>query len=199
MDENVVGSTVGSRFDPLRSEISSLHLHLDNRMRDEFQRSLPLNELLGDRWQRASRLGFGDSSSIYDSVLVFGNVSVGKKCWIGPYCILDGSGGLTIGDGCTVSAGSHIYTHDNVLATLSGGSTPIVRKPTAIGKHVYIGPHCTISRGISIGDYSVIGTHSYVNQDVPPYTIVAGQPAREIGEVKMEDTVPVLLYWSHKG
>jgi hypothetical protein len=65
-------------------------------------------------------LGFGEDISAYDSCLVIGDVKVGKGCWIGPFAILDGYGGLTIGDCCTISAGAHIYTHYSVARTLDG-------------------------------------------------------------------------------
>src|SRR5688572_16453516 len=72
--------------------------------RTKFGRVLPLADYLVDRWDKARVLGFGKGTNVYDSCLVIGDVKVGKDCWIGPFTILDGSGGLEIGDGCTISA-----------------------------------------------------------------------------------------------
>lgn len=101
----------------LFKQIIQLHKELDDGFINCFNRSLPLNETLLDRWDRAKKLGFGKDTSIYDSSLVFGEIKVGKNCWIGPFTIIDGSGGLEIGDFCTISVGVHIYTHDNVKQT----------------------------------------------------------------------------------
>ncbi len=81
-------------------------------MKDQFSRSLPLADELFDRWERAQFLGFGEGSSIYDSSLVLGDVSVGVKTWVGPFTILDGSGRLKIGDYCNISGGAQLYSHD---------------------------------------------------------------------------------------
>ena len=73
-----------------------------------FNRVLPFGDYISDRWEKAHYLGFGEQTTIYDSSLVLGDVKVGKNCWIGPYTILDGSGGLCIGDCCDISAGAHL-------------------------------------------------------------------------------------------
>ena len=98
-----------SHFDNL----NELNLFLESKFKENYNRSLPLPDYINNRWDRASRLGFGAGSNIYDSSYVIGNVKVGKNCWIGMFTILDGSGDLTIGNDCTISAGVHIYSHDN--------------------------------------------------------------------------------------
>ena len=49
---------------------------------------------------------------------------------------------------------------------------------TSIGNDVWIGACSIIKQGITIGDGAVIGANSFVNKDVPPYTIVFGAPAK---------------------
>lgn len=161
--------------------VRRLHLYLDKKLRHDYDRSLPFNEELTDRWDRASRLGFGKNTSIYDSSLVFGTPSVGSNCWIGPFTILDGSGGLAIGDFCTISAGVHIYSHDNIQSTLSSRKKQIVRDAVVIGSNVYVGPHAIIAKGVTIGDRVVIAAYSLVTQDVATDSFVAGQPAHYKG------------------
>lgn len=62
-----------------------------------YDRTLPLADYVVDRWDKARELGFGEGTSIYDSSLVLGDVQVGRHTWIGPFTVLDGSGGLAIG------------------------------------------------------------------------------------------------------
>ena len=172
----------------LFENLKKLHSTLDQAFIQQFDRSLPFNETLLDRWERAKNLGFGENTSIYDSSLVLGKVKVGKNCWVGPFTILDGSGGLTVGDYCTVSAGVHIYSHDNVKQTLTSGNLPIERSPVSIGNNVYIAPNVVISKGVSIGSFCVIGTGAFVNKDIKDFQIVVGQPAKVIGEVLISDS-----------
>lgn len=175
-------------------QVISLHKELDDAFISQFNRSLPFAETLLDRWERAKKLGFGDSSSIYDSALVFGDTKVGSNVWIGPNTIIDGSGGLTIGDFCTISAGVHIYTHDNVKQTLTSGKLPIERATVSIGSNVYIAPNAIIAKGVSIGNFSIIGAHAFVNKDVPDNAIVMGQPAKVVGSVSFENDMPAFNY-----
>ena len=86
-----------------------------------FRRTLPFADYVVDRWEKARALGFGEGASIYDSALVIGDVSVGEQTWIGPGVVLDGSGGLSIGAYCSISAGVQIYSHDTVAWATSGG------------------------------------------------------------------------------
>ena len=90
-------------------------------MRRRWQRRVPLGDLMTDRWEIARDYGFGEGTSCYDNVLILGDVQVGAHCWIGPNVILDGSGGLTIGDHCAISAGVQIYSHDTVARYTSMG------------------------------------------------------------------------------
>ena len=52
-------------------------------------------------------------------------VTVGAGTWIGPNTLLDGTGGLSIGASCSISAGVQIYTHDSVMWALSGGTASV--------------------------------------------------------------------------
>lgn len=173
--------------DDLHLGLTKLYKTLRAGMNSAWQRDLPLGELLFDRWERARSLGFGSSSSVYHESYVYGDVTVGAHAWVGPFTVLDGSGGLTIGDYCVVSAGVHIYSHDTVRRAVSGGQAPIERAGVRIGGYTYIGAQSVVLKGVTIGDHSVIGAGSIVNRDIPPFTVAVGSPCRPIGRVQIDD------------
>lgn len=148
------------------------------KMREEFGRHVSIQDLLSDRWETAAFYGFGEGSSCYNNVLIIGDVRVGKNCWIGPNVVLDGSGGLDIGDFCSISAGSQIYSHHTVEWSNSLGEEPIARQKTRIGDGVYIGPNCVVQMGVTIGNGAVIGASSFVNRDIEDNQRAFGVPAR---------------------
>lgn len=156
---------------------------LEANFNEKLNRSLPFSEMLSNRWERAKKLKFGEGTSVYDSALIYGNVMVGKNTWIGPHVILDGSGGLQIGDYCSVSAAVQIYSHNTVKWAISGGQESYEYNPTKVGNKCFIGPQSIIQNGVVIGDCCVVGANSFVNKNIEPYSIVAGTPARKIGEV----------------
>lgn len=158
-------------------------------LKEKYDRSLPFQDGFFDRFERAKRLGFGNKTSIYNSAHVFGNVKIGKNTWIGPYVILDASGGtIDIGDFCSISAGCHIYTHDSVHWSLSGGNSKAATAPVKIGSNVYIGAQSVIKHGVVIGSQCVIGANSFINSDVPDNTIFVGTPAKKIGTVSVNES-----------
>jgi len=170
-----------------------LHAERSDEVRERWDRSLPLADYVVDRWERARSLGFGEGASIYDSSLVLGDVSVGEKTWIGPFTVLDGSGGLTIGRTCSISAGVQIYSHDTTRWALSGGRAEYERAPVAIGDHCYIGPMTIVTMGVTIGPRCLVGANSIVNKDLPAGSIAFGSTCRIVGRVKVGDDGSVEL------
>jgi acetyltransferase-like isoleucine patch superfamily enzyme len=184
--------------DALLDALREMYRARHDEVRARWDRSLPLADLVVDRWARAAALGFGAGSSIYDSALVLGDVRVGERTWIGPFTVLDGSGGLTIGDTCSVSAGVQIYTHDSVAWALSGGRAEYGRAPVAVGSHTYLGPLSVVTRGVRIGRHCLVGAHSLVNRDLPDHAIAFGRPARVVGRVVVGDDGQVSLEYDRE-
>ena len=141
--------------------------HLRQSMKDRLDRHVSIQDLLSDRWETAKFYGFGEGTSCYNNILILGDVKVGKCTWIGPNVVLDGTGGLEIGDYVSISAGVQIYSHHTVDWSNSLGFEPVKRQPTKIGNGVYLGPNSIIQMGSSIGDKAVIGAMSFVNKDIP--------------------------------
>jgi acetyltransferase-like isoleucine patch superfamily enzyme len=150
-------------------------------VQERWRRTLPFGDYVVDRWEKARALGFGEGTSVYDGVLVLGDVRVGEGTWVGPFVVLDGSGGLEIGSHCSISAGVQIYSHDTVAWATSGGTAPYEYAPTRVGDNCYIGPNTVIATGVTVGDGCVIGANSLVLADVPAGSKAYGTPCRVAG------------------
>ncbi len=121
-------------------------------------------------------------------------INTGSEGWceIGPNThishgtLLAAAGGIRIGSHCGISSEVVVYsrTYDR-----SGGVTladaPTHYAPVAIGDGVHIGAGVRILPGVTIGDHAVLGAGAVVTKDVPGATIVAGVPARKIGELDL--------------
>jgi hypothetical protein len=91
--------------DSMKRRYENIRRELAENMQKKYDRVLPLDEMLLDRWKKADLLGFGEKTSVYENVYIYGKPEVGKNVWVGPFAVLDGSGGLKIGDGCDISCG----------------------------------------------------------------------------------------------
>ena len=166
------------------TEFDSYMQVLREQMYKKYNRVLPTGELIFNRFDKAKFLKCGEKSSVYDSCVVLGDVKIGCNVWVGPYTLLDGSGGtLLIEDFVSVAAGTMIYTHDSSKYYVSGGKTPFEKGAVTIKNNSVIGTMCVIKHGITIGKHCIVGAQSFVNKDVPDYSIVVGVPATIIGKV----------------
>lgn len=165
--------------------------------KNKYNRVVSFGDLFIDRTEKAKFLGFGEGTTIYDSSLVIGDVKVAKNTWIGPFTILDGSGGLEIGNNCSIASGAQIYSHETVFWALSGGKMEYTRAKTIIGDFCYIGPYTIISKGVKIGNHCLVVANSLVNIDLDNYSIAAGSPCKIIGRVKINDKGNVELIMNY--
>ncbi|MCX7759288.1 MAG: acyltransferase [bacterium] len=166
----------------LRLFLNTLHILFEIKKK-KYNRVLPIGDYFIDRWEKAKYLGFGKGTSVYDNVVIIGDVKVGDNTWIGPNVVLDGSGGLEIGSNCSISAGVQIYTHDSVKWAISGGKEKYEYSKTVVEDNCYIGPYVVISKGVRIGRGSVVGAFSLVNKDIPPNSKAFGIPARVVDKL----------------
>jgi acetyltransferase-like isoleucine patch superfamily enzyme len=180
----MAGISLTDRQRQLLEDLRALHFHLRTETRQRFARINPFIEDLFS-WKERGRHWVGEDRgvTIYNSTTVNGDVEIGEGTWIGPFCSLDGTGGLSIGAHCSISAGVYLLTHDTVRWTLTGGDAPADYSATQIGDRCFVGTGAVIMRGVTIGDASVVGAGAVVTRDVPAGTIVAGVPARRIGVV----------------
>ena len=112
-----------------------------------------------------------------------GEPEIGPGTWIGPYCLIDGSGGLVIGRGCDLAAGAQVYTHSTARRCVTERAVPVDRRPVRIGDYTFIGANAVILMGVTIGSHCVIGAGAVVSSDIPDRACAVGVPARVVGSV----------------
>lgn len=110
-----------------------------------------------------------------------GKLKIGKGSIIGDKALLDARNGISIGKNVSFSSNISIYTeqHDHRDPMFRCNSSDAFS--VNIGDRAWIGPNAIILHGVHIGEGAVVAAGSVVTKDVPPFTIVAGVPARKIG------------------
>ncbi|MBU23156.1 MAG: acyltransferase [Vicinamibacterales bacterium] len=130
----------------------------------------------------------GDDSLVARATMLItkdGVLRIGDDCSIGSQCYLGSSGGLELGDHVLIA--SQCYLGGGRYRTERNG-TPIrhqavySRGPVRVGNDVWLGAGARVMDGVSIGDGAVVGAGSVVTKDVAPLAVVAGVPARQVGE-----------------
>ncbi|HEY9783929.1 MAG TPA: acyltransferase [Candidatus Obscuribacterales bacterium] len=120
---------------------------------------------------------------------ITGEPEIGEGTWIGPFTLIDGQGGLTIGRGVNISTGAAVLTHNTVKRCVTERAYNIVdRKPTVVEDYVFVGENAVVLMGCRIGHHSIIGAGAVVLEDtiVPPYSLVVGVPARIVRNIQQE-------------
>ena len=110
-------------------------------------------------------------------------LKIGARTTIGFNTLIYSSEQILIGDDCMIAPFVYIVDSDhgidrNILMNRQKNQT----EPIIIGSDVWIGAHAVILKGVSLGDGAVVAAGSVVREDVLPYSIVGGVPARVIGE-----------------
>jgi acetyltransferase-like isoleucine patch superfamily enzyme len=180
----------------LWASLGELYSELRDHTHSRYNRINPFYEDLFD-WRERGKYWLGEDKgvTIYNSTTVVGDVSIGEHTWIGPFCSLDGPGGLTIGRYCSISLGCQLLTHDTVKWALSGGKAEYEYAPTTVGDCCFLGSYVVVLKGVTIGNHCVIGAGAVVTKDVPDNSIVAGVPARRIGAVHFDEKGQVNLQY----
>ena len=108
------------------------------------------------------------------------NIQIGNNCVINKRVLLDGrGGGITIFDNVDIAQDVQIWTEEH---DVDSPSHSLKASPVEIGENVWIASRATILPGVTIGKGAVVAAGSVVTKDVEPYSIVAGVPAKKIGE-----------------
>ena len=118
-----------------------------------------------------------DQVEIGDNAVIMMGASINIGAVIGEGTMIDMNvvlgGRATVGKNCHIGAGT----------VLAGVVEPPSAKPVIVEDEVLIGANCVVLEGVTVGKGAVVAAGAIVINDVPPYTVVAGTPARVIKEI----------------
>jgi acetyltransferase-like isoleucine patch superfamily enzyme len=136
---------------------------------------------------RGGRLHIGKNSIIRAGSMLLpsgGEINIGQRSSLNQYVVINGEGGVNIGDDVMISAFVSIFAanhhHERVDIPMSAQGM-YSKGGVQIGDDVWIGTHAVILDGVKIGKGCVIAAGAVITKDVEPYSIMAGVPAKEIG------------------
>jgi acetyltransferase-like isoleucine patch superfamily enzyme len=127
----------------------------------------------------------GDNTKIGAFVEIQKNAFVGRNCKISSHTFI--CEGVTIEDDVFVGHGVIFINDKQPRATTPDGKLQTEAdwsvEPTLVKKGASIGSNCTILSNVTIGENAILGAGSVITKDVPPDTVVAGNPARIIKKI----------------
>ncbi len=126
----------------------------------------------------------GDGCSIGADAFIHGPVTLGPDVSINPRASLDGGAvGIVVGRGCRIATGATLYAFNHGLAPdRPVRDQPVTSRGIVLGEDVWIGANAGVTDGVTLGDHVVVGMGAVVTRDVPAYAVVAGVPARVVGD-----------------
>ena len=135
----------------------------------------------------------GDRCSVAAHAFLHGPITAGDDVSINARASLDGGAkGIRVGNGTRIASGAVLYAFDHGLAEdRTIREQPVRSRGIVLGEDVWIGANAGITDGVTVGDHAVVAMGAVVTQDVPPWAIVAGVPARPIGD-RRKDPLPPL-------
>lgn len=152
----------------------------------------PVNTIIGKKYFKiGEKTSFGKFVVLtawdrYDDEYFTPEVIIGQNCKFGDYLHLTCINKIIIGDNLltgrwvTISDNGHGNTDYASLQIPPSKRRLSCKGSIEIGNKVWIGDKATVLSGVRIGDGAVIAANAVVTKDVPPYTVVAGNPARII-------------------
>lgn len=127
---------------------------------------------------------FAKNGELFEDQVLYHFPEIGDRLLIGNFCAF-GPGTLIIMNGAAHNMSGfstypfHLFEHGWEQYAPSREQLPL-KGDTCIGNDVWVGLEATIMPGVTIGDGAIIAAKSVVTRNVSPYTIVGGNPAREI-------------------
>lgn len=135
---------------------------------------------------RLAGIKIGEGSAIHMWLNVFQpkNISIGEDSIIGDHCFLDGRQSLVIGSHVAVASAVLVYNSEH---DINSPDFKAIEEKVEIGDYVFIGARAIILPGVKIGYGAVVASGAVVTKSVPEMAIVAGVPARVIGQRKIKE------------
>lgn len=130
------------------------------------------------------KIGRGSTIHMWCSFFDPKNIEIGQDTIIGDHAFLDGRANLNIGNHVDIASQVLIYNSQHDIH--SEDFHAVVNK-VKIEDYVFVGPRVIILPGVNIGKGAVVAAGAVVTADIPPFAIVAGIPAKVIGERKNKD------------
>lgn len=171
------------------------------RLRWEHRRFRQRRFMAGLR-RRGVRIGPGALVARGADIKPETDVEIGAGTNIHRNCVLKGKDSISIGKYCEIAEGVHIISSNhavnranlNLTVQLAVGAGRLFysKGPVVIGHNVWIGDNAIVLSGVVVGDGAVIGAGAVVTGDVPPFTIVAGSPARPVRKRFGEEVIELL-------
>lgn len=163
---------------------------------------LELSHRSGCRADGAGNITLGSHCRVYGTLESQGSgkIRIGSNCCIYNDTIIGSVNSITIGECVVISNRVHIYDNNNhptdpavrremCMGDFDGPAWRWVHAenaPIVIGDNVWIGEYAAVLKGVTIGEGAIVASHAVVTKDVPPYTIVAGNPAKIVKEIPHE-------------
>lgn len=176
-----------------------IDIHPDAILSDNFNLDLRAPKS-GETYLEIGAKSMVDSSFVFETET--GHIKVGERVHIGGGTQLISKNNITIGDDVIIAWNCTIYDHNshsihweerkndvsrewenavNGQSVLQNKDWSVVKSaPITIEDKVWMGFGVTVLKGVTIGEGAVIGAMSVVTKDIPPYTVVAGNPAKII-------------------
>ena len=122
------------------------------------------------------------------------HLNIQDNVFIGHFNFIEASNGITIEEGCQITNYISIITHSSHISIRLYGKQyagldmkGYVKGSVCIGKYTFIGPHSVIMPGTKIGKGSIVSAYSMVKGDFPEFSIIAGNPAKVVGNTRNID------------
>lgn len=168
-----------------------------------FGPELDISAESGCKADKPGMIRLGTHCRVYGTLQSVDNgvIEIGDNTCIYRQVIIGSVNSVKIGSCVGIAGHVHIYDNNNhplsrkiwremCMGDFDGEAwrwTHSVSKPIVIEDDVWIGEYSAILKGVTIGKGAVVGCRSVVTKDVPPYTVVAGNPARVVKEIPEDE------------
>jgi acetyltransferase-like isoleucine patch superfamily enzyme len=150
----------------------------------------------GGRFQPNTRVSTNACLSYPHRLILEDNV------FIGHFNFIEASNGIIIGEGCQITNYVSIISHSSHDSVRMYGASfqsatdreTNLKGSVSVGPYTFVGPHTTIMPGSTIGKGSIVSAYSYVLGDFPDFSVIAGNPAKVVGDTRKRDEALLATY-----